>query len=88
MSTRDQIRKSEPEIALRLDLRGWSCEWGILKIKSRLRELAPGQTLEVMATDPNTCGDLEKILVQGGGRLMEVIREAEYATIRIERSAG
>ncbi|MCW5721849.1 MAG: sulfurtransferase TusA family protein [Devosia sp.] len=36
----------------RIDARGLKCPLPVLKLEKRLEQLAPGATLEVLATDP------------------------------------
>jgi tRNA 2-thiouridine synthesizing protein A len=47
----------EATIAVSLDLKGLSCPIPIVKTAKAIRELAPGQLLEVFATDPGSVPD-------------------------------
>lgn len=62
-------RKGEADKVI--DLRGMSCPWSILKAKSELKRMEPGQVLELLGTDPLTLKDFPTILK---GRDDEVIR--------------
>ena len=44
-------RKGEADKVI--DLRGMSCPWSILKAKSQLIAMKPGEVLEVLASDPH-----------------------------------
>ena len=45
-----------------LDIRGWSSTWSILKARSELKRMEPGQVLEVLGTDSLTLKDFPTIL--------------------------
>lgn len=47
-----------------LDARGLPCPLPLLKTKQALSQLAPGQLLEVMATDAGSWRDLETFIEQ------------------------
>ena len=46
-------------IATSLDLKGLSCPLPIIKTAKAMKELAPGQLLEVFATDPGSVSDFK-----------------------------
>ena len=64
-----------------LDLRGGGCAWCILKIKSLLKEMRPGQTLEVLVTDPGMVEDLTAVLAAGRDRLVKSAQERGFRRI-------
>jgi tRNA 2-thiouridine synthesizing protein A len=53
-----------------LDARGMSCPLPILKTKKMLNELASGQILKVVATDPGSIRDMEAFAHQTGNPLL------------------
>ncbi len=53
-----------------LDARGLSCPLPILKTKKMLNELASGQVLKVVATDPGSVRDMEAFANQTGNPLV------------------
>jgi tRNA 2-thiouridine synthesizing protein A len=46
-------------IAISLDLKGLSCPLPIIKTAKAMKELAPGQLLEALATDPGSVSDFK-----------------------------
>ena len=53
-----------------LDARGLSCPLPILKTKKSLNELASGQVLKVVATDPGSVKDFDAFATQTGHSLL------------------
>ncbi len=54
-----------------LDTRGLNCPLPILKAKKALAELASGQMLKVVATDPGSVRDFQAFAKQTGNELVE-----------------
>lgn len=57
-----QWKKAMQEI----DLTGLSCPMPLLKTKKKLKDVAPGEELKVLVTDPNSATDLEKFCEKTG----------------------
>jgi tRNA 2-thiouridine synthesizing protein A len=76
-------KKSEADKII--DLRGVSCPWSILKAKSQLIAMKPGEVLEVLASDPLMFEDFPKVLGQSGHQLIQIIDKAEHARIHVRR---
>lgn len=55
-----------------LDARGLRCPMPLLKLKQALHGMAPGETIEVLATDPGAVKDFQAFLRQSGHQLMEL----------------
>ena len=53
-----------------LDARGLSCPLPILKTKKALNDLASGQVLKVVATDPGSVKDMQAFANQTGSALV------------------
>ena len=53
-----------------LDARGLSCPLPILKTKKSLADMASGQVLRVVATDPGSVCDMEAFAEQTGNTLL------------------
>ena len=68
-----------------LDARGWSCTWSILKAKSALELMRPGEVLEVLSTDPMTLKDLPTVLGQSSHHLIQIDREAAFSRFYVRR---
>ena len=54
-----------------LDARGLNCPLPILKAKKALSEMASGQVLRIIATDPGSEKDFEAFSKQTGNALLE-----------------
>ena len=53
-----------------LDARGLSCPLPILKTKKALNDLASGQVLKIVATDPGSVKDMQAFSKQTGNALL------------------
>ena len=58
-----------------LDARGLSCPLPILKTKKALSDLASGQVLKVVATDPGSIKDMQAFANQTGNPLVSSAEE-------------
>jgi tRNA 2-thiouridine synthesizing protein A len=56
---------------MELDARGLNCPLPILRAKKSINELAPGQTLRVLTTDPGSVKDFEAFSKQTGNELLQ-----------------
>jgi len=54
-----------------LDTRGLNCPLPILKAKKALAEMASGEVLKVIATDPGSMRDFQAFARQTGNELLE-----------------
>ncbi len=63
-----------------LDAKGLSCPLPILKGKKALQDVAPGGTLEILATDPGSVADFEAFCRMTGHELIE--HESANGTFR------
>jgi tRNA 2-thiouridine synthesizing protein A len=53
------------------DASGLSCPLPIVKTKKSLQDMAPGQVLKVVATDPGSVADMTAFAEQTGNALLE-----------------
>ena len=65
----------EATIALSLDLKGLSCPIPIAKTAIAMKQLAPGQLIEVFATDPGSVPDFKAWSKTTGNPLVENTEE-------------
>lgn len=72
--------------AVELDARGLICPLPVLKAQKRLRSLAPGQKLIVLATDPKAPSDFAHFCEASGNRLVESREEGGVFRFVIERA--
>lgn len=54
-----------------LDVTGLSCPLPVLKARRTLQQMSPGQTLEVLATDPGSLEDFPAFCQSGGHELLD-----------------
>lgn len=59
-----------------LDARGLSCPLPILRTKKALNDLASGQVLKVVATDPGSVKDMQAFANQTGNTLLGSAEES------------
>lgn len=69
-----------------LDTRGLSCPLPLLKAKKALRELAVGQILEVLATDPGSWRDFAVFAEQAGHTLLEASDSEPHYRYLLQRN--
>jgi TusA-related sulfurtransferase len=58
----------------------------LLKCKSALEAMKPGNALEVLLQDPEVVEDLIKIIDRSGDKLVKVGMEGNHYRIRIEKT--
>ena len=68
-----------------LDARGWSCAWCILKAKSELKSMNPGEVLEVRFTDPMTFVDFPCVVCQSGDELLHIEETSWFSRLYVRR---
>jgi len=70
-----------------LDAKGLNCPLPILKAKKALKDVPPGGTLEVLATDPGSVADFQAFCRQTGNELLEHTTEADVFRFIIKHTA-
>ena len=71
-----------PEI---LDVQGLSCPLPILRTKKKLKDVAVGDVLQVIATDPGSVKDMEAFCRQTGHELVQWSGEGGVYTYLIRK---
>jgi len=69
-----------------LDAKGLNCPLPILKAKKALKDLAAGQTLQVLSTDPGSVADFEAFSRTTGNKLLSHSEEGGVYDFLIEKS--
>ncbi len=59
------------EVNKEIDTRGLNCPLPILKAKKALADMASGQTLKIVATDPGSVRDFQAFARQTGNELVD-----------------
>ncbi|MCD6297491.1 MAG: sulfurtransferase TusA family protein [Deltaproteobacteria bacterium] len=68
-----------------LDLRGWSCPWCIVKAKSWLKRMGPGEILEVMSTDPEVQETFPHVLERSKDHVIRIEQKKDFFRLLIRR---
>jgi tRNA 2-thiouridine synthesizing protein A len=68
-----------------VDARGLNCPLPILRAKKALNDLASGQILKVIATDPGSRRDFEAFARQTGHRLLRVDEASREWSFYLQR---
>ena len=70
-----------------LDTKGMNCPLPILKAKKALKDLANGESLQVLSTDPGSVKDFEAFCRSTGNELMDSSEADGVFTYMIKKSA-
>ncbi len=71
-----------------IDTRGLLCPLPVLKARKRLKAMAPGGVLRLLATDPAAAVDVPFFCAEAGHDLLGTEDEAEGATAYLIRKGG
>jgi tRNA 2-thiouridine synthesizing protein A len=71
-----------------LDAKGLNCPLPILKARKALKDVPPGEILEVLSTDPGSVADFQAFCRQTGNELMESTTEDSVYRFLIKRAAA
>jgi len=67
-----------------LDVRGQLCPIPVIRCQGRIADLAPGQKLEVLCTDPGTLHDIPAWCRVHGHKILETAQDDREIKIVIE----
>lgn len=70
-----------------LDVTGLSCPLPILRTKKAIKTMAPGEMLQVLASDPGAVQDFPAFCRQSGNELVETGEEGGAFKFLIRRGA-
>lgn len=73
------------QIHKEVDASGLNCPLPILKTKKALADMASGDILRVISTDPGSVMDFEAFSRQTGNRLVESTREGDNFVFVLQR---
>ena len=68
-----------------LDLRGWSCPWCLVKARSWLSRMKPGEILEVISTDAEIRKNFPQILEGSQDRVIGVEQKKDFFCLFVRR---
>ncbi len=69
-----------------LDARGLNCPLPILRTKKKISELASGEELKILATDPGSLKDMEAFCRQTGNTLIQSMQEDGCFTFVVRKA--
>ena len=75
-------------VTLTLDLKGLSCPLPIAKTAKAMRDLAPGELLLALATDPGSVPDFKAWSTATGNPLLETSEEGGVYSFLLEKKGG
>jgi tRNA 2-thiouridine synthesizing protein A len=71
-----------------LDAKGLNCPLPILKARKALKDVAEGETLEILSTDPGSVADFQAFCRQTGNELLESTTDDSVFRFLIRRAAA
>jgi tRNA 2-thiouridine synthesizing protein A len=71
-----------------LDAKGLNCPLPILKARKALKDVGPGETLEIISTDPGSVADFQAFCRQTGNELLESTNDDSEFRFLIRRPAA
>lgn len=70
---------------LLLDCTGMQCPLPVIKTAKAIKELQPGQTLELLATDPGVAPDMTAWTGRTGNELVQIEQKGDVFHVLIRR---
>ncbi|MBT5047656.1 MAG: sulfurtransferase TusA family protein [Rhodospirillaceae bacterium] len=70
-----------------LDAQGLKCPLPVLRARKALRDVAPGEALTILATDPAAPRDFEAFCEQTGHPLVSCVEDTGVYTIILRRKS-
>jgi len=77
-----------PPATTTLDVTGLRCPVPVIRAGRALRSLAPGDVLEIIATDPLAELDLRHFCAEAGHEVLTVVAAADQWVFTVRRGAG
>lgn len=74
-------------MAEELDVKGLTCPLPVLRVKKRVRDVAPGVVLSILATDPGAPRDVQAFCEAAGHAFLGAREEGGVFVIEIRRGA-
>ncbi|NOY52819.1 MAG: sulfurtransferase TusA family protein [Deltaproteobacteria bacterium] len=69
-----------------IDCTGLNCPLPVLKTKKAMDELTPGQTLEMLSTDPGSKNDITAWAKRTGNELVETVEDSGVFKFYLKKS--
>ena len=74
-------------MTVELDTKGLNCPMPIVKAKQAMKDMAPGETIRIEATDPGSVNDFASFCKMGGHELVENSEDGGVFTFVIKKAA-
>jgi tRNA 2-thiouridine synthesizing protein A len=71
-----------------LDAKGLLCPMPVIKTQNKIKELQPGDILEVVSTDPGVSQDIPAWCRINGHRIIKILESTYEICIQIEVGSG
>jgi tRNA 2-thiouridine synthesizing protein A len=84
----DALRHGRPMTTTKLDLAGLKCPLPALKTRKALKNLPPGDRLEVLCTDPLAVIDIPNLIRETGDKVEITERSSDRIVFLIEKTNG
>jgi tRNA 2-thiouridine synthesizing protein A len=69
-----------------LDVKGAACPIPVVKTAKTMKTMSPGETLEVLATDPGVEPDMQAWTKQTGNKLVSIEREGDVFRVLLQKA--
>ncbi len=70
-----------------VDTKGLNCPLPILRVRKAIKDVPPGGTLRVLATDPGAVGDIKAFCQASGNQLLDWKDDSGVLTFEIRKPA-
>lgn len=81
------MTQTQFEVAMTVDARGLLCPMPVVKTAKAMKELAPGQVLQVIATDRGSLADIPAWAESTGNQLLEQHEEGDALVFLLRKEA-
>ncbi|WP_119166527.1 sulfurtransferase TusA family protein [Algihabitans albus] len=79
------MSEATPKSDRTLDAKGMKCPLPVLRARKAMKEVPPGGTLEVLATDPSAPQDFVSFCETTGHELLENRQDGDHFVLRIRK---
>jgi tRNA 2-thiouridine synthesizing protein A len=69
-----------------LDTKGLNCPLPVLRVKKAIKDVTPGEILQVLATDPGAVGDFQAFCKTSGNEMVDWKEDAGVFTFNIRKT--
>lgn len=88
MNEHDRDKMTQAHGGHQLDARGLYCPEPVMLLHRKIRQMGPGETLELLATDPSTTRDVTKFCHFLGHELLDSSEDGKNFRYLIRKTAN